>query len=313
MKYNNFLGLVLAWSMVVHAQETPSPVPYQGLKKTVSIDQFQMFDPSLGAGTADGMTAMLTAALVNDGRFVVVERPALSAVQAEQMLGQMGVATAETSVRQGQLIGASAIVRAAVTKYQPAASGGGINMGGLPFGMMSFLGAGAGLKSQTGMIEISLRLIDTSTGQVISTSSAQGTASSTSADVTLVDQKSGLSVGGGAFQNSPIGQAGEQAVIKAVEQIAAGMRKLPWTAMVIDANNRLVYVNAGTDRNVQVGMTMQVYRKGKVFTDPATGEVLDVNMERTATLRIDSTREKLSTAALVTGDTPMRGDIVRFD
>ena len=308
-KYLAFL--LMASALADGSGQAQPAAPYDGLKKTLSVDQFQATESTGGGVTADGMTTLLTNALVKDGRFIVVERPGLAGIQLEQALGQAGAATAQTAARPGQLIGASAIVRGVVTKYQAAASGGGVNIGGLPLGMMSFLGAGAGLKSQTAMMEISLRLIDTTTGQVISTSTAQGTASSTAADVTLVNPNTGLSVGGEAFQTTPIGQAGEQAIVKAVELIASSMRSVPWSAMVIDANNGMVYVNAGADRNVQVGLALNVYRQGRVFTDPTTGVVLDVDFEKIGTLRVVGVREKLSTAVVDSGETPVRGNLLR--
>ena len=317
MTFQTIPGLALLFGLAMAAgigqaqPAAPPATPYDGLKKTLSVDQFQATESTGGGVTADGMTTLLTNALVKDGRFIVVERPGLAGIQLEQALGQAGAATAQTAARPGQLIGASAIVRGVVTKYQAAASGGGVNIGGLPLGMMSFLGAGAGLKSQTAMMEISLRLIDTTTGQVISTSTAQGTASSTAADVTLVNPNTGLSVGGEAFQTTPIGQAGEQAIVKAVELIASSMRSVPWSAMVIDANNGMVYVNAGADRNVQVGLALNVYRQGRVFTDPTTGVVLDVDFQKIGTLRVVGVREKLSTAVVDSGETPVRGNLLR--
>lgn len=310
-----FAGLVFALAMAAGpaaaAGQAQPGTPYDGLKKTVSVDQFQATEAVGGTVTADGMTAMLTAALVKDGRFVVVERPGLANVQAEQALGKGGSTTAETAATTGQLIGASAIVRGAVTKFEPAASGGGLSLGGLPMG--SLFSARAGLTSKTAVMEISLRLIDTTTGQVISTSTAQGSANSTGADATIVNPNSGASLGNSAFQTTPIGQAGEQAILKAVEQIAAGMRSVPWSALVVDAGDGKVYVNAGAERNVQTGMVLNVYRKGKVFTDPATGVVLDVDMQKIGVIRVDGVREKLSTAAVVSGESPARGDLLKLN
>ena len=78
-------------------------MPYSGLKKTVSVDQFLATEAVGGSVTAEGMTAMLTAALVRDGRFVVVERTGLPSVMAEQALGQGAVAIAETAAKTGHL------------------------------------------------------------------------------------------------------------------------------------------------------------------------------------------------------------------
>ncbi|MES3022398.1 MAG: CsgG/HfaB family protein [Pseudomonadota bacterium] len=309
----NFAGaMVLCAMAATPAASAAEPArQYDGPRKTVSVDMFQATDATGGAVTADGMTTMLTNALIKDGRFVVVERPAMTALQAEQALGQMGAANAETAAKSGQLIGASILVRGVVTKFQAAASGGGLNIGSSGFGKL--LGGMAGLKSQTSMMEISLRLIDTATGQVVSTATAQGTVTSKNLDASLFNPKTGLSLGGGAFENTPAAQAGEQAIIKALEQISAGMENVPWSALVIDASNGVVYLNAGADRKMAAGTTLGVYRKGKVLTDPGTGVVLDVEFEKIGTIRVVGVREKVSTAAVESGETPERGNVLKLN
>lgn len=291
-------------------QAAAQVAPYDGLRKTIAVDTFLAADVVGGDVTAEGMTAMLTEALVRDGRFIVVERPGLSGAQYEQDLGYSGSTSAATAAPSGQLIGASAIVRGTVTQFEAAAGGGsiGINM---PLG--NIFGARAGARNQRAVIEVSLRLIDTATGEVISTSSARGSASASSSDVGLVDSWTGASAGASAFRASPMGQAGQDAIGRAVDQIAAGMRGVPWSAVVVDANDSAVYVNAGADRNVQAGLTLNAYRPGAVLTDPATGMVLDVEMTRIAVIRIDEVRARLSTAVLVSGERPARGDILRLD
>lgn len=315
MTSRTLAAATLAVSLITATGVASQPaIPYDGLKKTVSVDQFLATEAVGGSVTAEGMTALLTAALVRDGRFVVVERTGLANILAEQALGLGTGAVAETTAKTGQLIGASIVVRGAVTKYEPAASGGGVALGGLPLGsFLSPFATRAGLTHRTAVMEISLRLIDTTTSQIISTSSAQGSASSTAANVTIVDPGSGASLGGDAFRATPIGQAGEQAIVKAVEQIAAGMKGVPWSALVVDASAGKVYVNAGAERNMQAGMILNAYRKGRVFTDPVTGVVLDVDMQKIGMIRIDGVREKLSTAAVINGESPLRGDLLKLD
>ncbi len=98
-----------------------------------------------------------------------------------------------------------------------------------------------------------------------------------------------------------------------MEQIAIGMKGVSWSALVVDASEGMVYVNAGADRNVQNGLTLYAYRKGKVFTDPSTGTILDVAMERIGVIKINGVREKMSTAAVVSGQMPTRGDFLKLD
>lgn len=260
---------------------------YDGLKKTIAVDIFRATEAVGGSVTADGMTAMLTQALVEDGRFLVIEG------------GDSGP------------MAASAIVRGAVTKYEPAAGGGGLNISGGPLG--GLLGARAGTRSQTAVIEIALRLVDASTGQVISTSSAEGRASSRTSEAGLVDNFGGGRLGGEIFRATPIGQAGQDAIVRAVDQIASGMRRVAWTAMVVEATEAGVYLNAGADRNVERGMILDVWRPGRTLTDPGTGEVLDVEMARIGRVEVETVRDRLSIAAVTEGEPPMRGDVLKAD
>jgi len=258
---------------------------YDGLKKTIAVDIFRATEAVGGSVTADGMTAMLTQALVEDGRFLVIE--------------------------QGGSLEASAIVRGAVTKYEAAAGGSGLNISGGPLG--GLLGGRASTRSQTAVIEIALRLVDTATGQVVSTSSAEGRASSRTSEAGLVENYGGARLGGEIFRATPIGQAGQDAIVRAVEQIASGMRRVAWSAMVVDAAENGVYLNAGADRNVQPGLTLAVWRPGRTLTDPGTGEVLDQEMSRIGQVQVETVRDRLSIASVLSGELPMRGDVLKAD
>jgi hypothetical protein len=231
-------------------------------------------------------------------------------VQAEQGLGQSGATNAETAAKPNQLIGASALIRGAVIKYEPAAGGASVGVAGLPMG--SWFGSRATASHKQAVLVIQLRLIDTTTGQVISTSTAEGTASANDVSADVVNGKTGMALGGELFQNTPIGQAAQDAIKKAVEQIAAGMRSVPWSAPIVDASGT-IYVGAGADRNLTAGTTLVVYRTGKVLTDPGTGETLDIEMQRVGEIQIDSVRAKVSTATLKDGDPPMRGDVCKLE
>jgi len=67
-----------------HHVQPATPASYDGLKRTVSVDQFLAAEAVGGTVTADGLTAMLINALTKDGRFVVVERAGgLASMQSE--------------------------------------------------------------------------------------------------------------------------------------------------------------------------------------------------------------------------------------
>lgn len=280
-------GTTLALTGVAGPVLSQERAGYDGLKKTIAVDLFRATEAVGGSVTADGMTAMLIQALAADGRFLVIEGG------------------------DGGSMAASAIVRGAVTKYEPAAGGGGLSISGGPLG--GLLGGRAGTRSQTAVIEIALRLVDTSTGQVISTSSAEGRASSRTTEAGLVENYGGGRLGGEIFRTTPIGQAGQDAIVRAVDQIAAGMRRVTWSAIVVDTGPSGVYLNAGADRNVTPGMTLSVWRPGRTLTDPGTGEVLDVEMSRIGRVQVATVRDRLSIASVTEGGEPMRGDVLKTD
>lgn len=284
-------------------QPAASPVAI-GLKKTVAVDTFGGAELTAGMIASDGLTAILTDILIKDGRFVVVERQALGSIQTEQQLGQSGAATVETAAQVNRLIGASYLLKGAITKYNPAAGGGGLSIGGMS-------GLGAGLRTNKATVAISLRLIDTTTGQIVATVNAEGSATSQDADAGLVGRRCGSTLGVSAFRGTSLGKAVEDAIRKAVDQIALDLGGVPWSGLIVDNRGGMIYLNAGSKQNVQAGMVFGVYRRGEVFTDPGTGAVLDVAIERLGSIRVDTVREKISIGQVVDGQPPARGDLIK--
>lgn len=280
---------------------------YQGPKKTVFVSSFESANMLFGAATGEGLSQMLLEAIMADGRFVAVERLGYADIEAEQALGKAGMSTAETAPRTGQMLGASVIIRGTVTKFSPKTKGGGISLGSGMFGGSS----GVGMSGSTAIVEISLRLIDATTGQVISTAKAEGSASSKEFNATLYS-RGDFQIGSTQFRETPLGQAAEQAIQAALAKIVTGMENVPWTALVIENTDGAVYVNAGTDQNVAPGMTLSVWRKSKELIDPATGAVVDTLIDKVGTVQVESVREKSSLARATEG-TPARGDMLRLE
>src|ERR1019366_7052604 len=69
------------------------------------------------ANVGDGMADMLTTALQQTGKFIVVERNQLSSAVEEQTMAKDGAVQAATGAKSGQLIGAGYIVTGSVTEF----------------------------------------------------------------------------------------------------------------------------------------------------------------------------------------------------
>ena len=305
-------ALLLAGAAIAPAAAQPAPSPAApagpGLKHTIAVESFGGGELTQGAATAESLAALLTDALSNDGRFIVVERAALGNIQMEQQLGKEGAATQGAVAKTGQLIGAGLYVRGSVTKFSAAAAGNGLSFGGPSIGGF---GRGGGGGTSKATMTISLRVIDTTTGQVLATYSGDGSASSHNTNIGITNNRTGATVGTSNFAATPVGKAAQEAIGVAVGKLAANLGNVPWSALVVDDRSGVVYLNAGADQNVQPGLTLTDYRKGEVMTDPGSGEVLDVQMTKVAVVQIDAVREKISTAHIVSGDPPARGDMLK--
>jgi curli biogenesis system outer membrane secretion channel CsgG len=289
-----------ATAIAVQAQDTSGTLRASP-KKTVAVAGFEAPELMQGGATAEELTALLVDALLRDGRFVVLERAALADVQNEQQLSRGGAAGA------GRVLGASAIVRGTITKFEPAASGGSLGLGNVPF-----LGGGAaGASARTAVVTISLRVIDATTSQILFVGSASGRGTTKSINI---DASAGLyNWNGGAFLKTPLGEALQDAIRQSVDQIAIGMQKVPWSASVIENDGKSVYIAAGMDQGVWTGAVFHVYRKSRELTDPATGVILEVLYDPVGTVQVQSVRDKISIATITSGNPPARGDIVRIN
>ena len=267
----------------------------------------------MGGATGEGLSAMLTDALIHDGHFVVIERAAAAQVQQEQALTQSGAVTGEAAAAPGKMIGASVLVLGTVTKFNPQSSSSSFGIGGFGGVLGSSSGGDTvGLTGQTAEVEINLRLVDTTTGQILFSGAAKGSASASGVSADIYS-KAGMHFGGQQFFSTPLGKAAQDAMQSAVKQIDKWMDKVPWSALVIDNDNGTVYINAGANQNMREGMILHVYRAGKALTDPSTGEVLDVLTSNVGTIQIQTVRDRVAICTVASGDAPARGDILKID
>ena len=285
-----------------------APAPFKGPKQVVCVDAFEGAG-KLGWDEGPVLAAMLTDALMQSGRFIVVERPKLDNALKEQDLGAAGRINSQTALKIGQIVGASILIQGTVTQFEPGEEGksGHVNI------PISGIGGGIGLGGSkvTSKVAVQLRIIDLTTTQVLSTHKAEatGTYKSMGADV----YTSIGSAGGDKFKKTPLGETSELVVTKCVDHIVSTMANVPFSARVAELDGKTIYINAGSNRNMTVGTTLGVYKMGKVITDPDTGLALDVKMDKTGTIKVDAVQEKMSTCSLVDGKMPAKGDTLKLE
>lgn len=281
--------------------EKAAPAP-SGPKIIVCVDDFEGAG-KLGWDEGPVMGAMLSDALMQTGRFLVVERPKLDNALKEQDLSAAGRINQQTARQIGQIVGAQYLVQGTVTQFEPGESGQSGRVG-IPIG--GFGSVGIGGSKVTSKIAMTLRIIDLTTTVVLSTHKAEhtGTHKSIGADV----YAKGFSVGGDQFKKTPLGETAEECISKCVDHITATLANQPFRARVADLDGKTIIINAGTNRGVESGMTLKALKEGKTITDPDTGLPLEVTYTETATVKVDSVSEKLARCSLVDGKMPAKGD-----
>lgn len=164
---------------------------YDGPKARIAIAEFE--DKMHGGGYrheyGTGMKDMLTTALFQSNRYIVLERERLAAVEAER--ARRG--------SKGKVEDADLLITAAITGFDPGESGVSAGMGGL-LGK-SMLGGVTGAFKQA-RVTMDIRVIDVDTGRVIAATSAEGKATSVGAGLAGIGGPMGGSLKG--FQKGPM-------------------------------------------------------------------------------------------------------------
>ena len=195
--------------------------PYSGPKARIAIADFEVKAAKATGEIGSGLREMLITALINSNRFSVVERQVLEAVMKEQELSTSGAADEESKIERGKILTADLIITAAVTEFEPEASGGRAGVGGgggVGSGVVGALLGGALNKAH---LALDIRVIDTSTSEILTATRLEGQASDISGAI-MSGFLGGWGLGSGlsAYGNTPMEKAIRRCIIDAVKYIA---------------------------------------------------------------------------------------------
>jgi curli biogenesis system outer membrane secretion channel CsgG len=258
-----------------------------------------------------GMAAMLTSALLESGQFLVTERANLSQILNEQELKGQQVTTGGTGPELGKLIGAQFLIYGAVTEFGTDDKGGGLSVGFMGLGG-SQLGGSVGPQFSKGKVAMDIRVVDTTTGEIIENYRVEEKARSTALNAGI--NVKNVSIGSNQFMKTPLGEATRRAINAAVQRFTAGAAKIAWIGRIADVEGSDVYINAGKKDGVQQGDKFRVFRTTQAITDPDTGRVLKRKEQAIGTLEVIKVEDALAAGVFVAetrATEPTRGDFVR--
>jgi len=278
---------------------------YNGVKHTVAVTAFDNSAGWYGRWQLGGnLSAMLESALYDSGRFTLVERGNIEEVMREQDLADSGrVAKSKSSAKMNKLKGAKYLITGDITEveYNESGNAGGVRIKGFKVG----LGGG---KAHIAAI---VKVIDSSTGEIIAKERVEGKAGKRSLKVGY----SGASLGGelASFNKTPLGEAAQDVVLQAVKYLSSQFESVAVTGTVIKGSKEDTIINRGSIHGVQVGQKCVIETEGEDLIDPDTGEVLDTaEGEIICTIEITKVKEKLSYGKVVQGEVPAKGQIVKI-
>ena len=287
--------VVVTVLVAIVAWIAPLPTAAQsgGLRYTITVSKFENRAGWYGSwDIGDAWGAVMTDLLNQSGRFIVLgEGDMRGAALAEQDFAASGrTAQGKKAPVTGQMTPAQLLVKGDITHVQHSTSGGdgGIRVKGFRVG-------GGKDKAE---VNATIYVVDSTTGQVVSSTSVVGKAGRKAGSVAY----SGANFGGdlGAFKKDNVGKAVEAAVAEAVDWIIAELPNVSWTGTVALIKDGKIYVNRGSREGVSAGQKF-VVGTADVIRDPDTGEVLDESINEVATLQVDSVKEKLSICSVVSG------------
>jgi curli biogenesis system outer membrane secretion channel CsgG len=157
---------------------------------------------------AQGISDLLTNRLVRSGRYRVIERSRIDAILQEQNLGAAGRIDASTAAEVGRLVGADAVIIGSVTRFNLDEEGGSI----------SILGIGGSNRTRKAEVELAARVVNTTTGEIMSVAESSGEAEKGSSGVSISILGSGSSTSDN--DNELLSTAAEMAVTDLANQLA---------------------------------------------------------------------------------------------
>jgi curli biogenesis system outer membrane secretion channel CsgG len=253
-----------------------------------------------GSGPGDGMAEMLTTSLVKSGKYTVVERNQINALLNEQKLGQAGIVTEQSAAQVGKMLGVELAVVGSVTEFGYSKK----DVGG------SLKGFSLGVKKQKATVAVDVRLINTTTGEILKAENVRKDESS-----------SGLSVGTpeaafrneSDFDNSIVGKATRAAIEDIVALIDENSESVAFSGKILKVSGNEILFKPGQDAGVQAGQRFFVFSKGEDLIDPDTGLSLGSEEKKIGEIEVTGFMgEKVSRAAVKAGSGFEVGNIVKM-
>jgi curli biogenesis system outer membrane secretion channel CsgG len=288
---------------------------------TVKTSVAQLFgsDQDVGKGIAD----ILVDRLVNDGTYSVIERKQLDKIIAEQNFSNSNRADSASAAKLARILGVDAMIIGSITQFGNDNSSTKAGAGALGSVTGRFGLGGAQKSKSTAVVQITVRIIDTNTAEILASCQGKGEASrggvgllGSGGNVYGPSAGAGVDMKSSGFQNTILGEATNKAVTEAATQLDAKAASLPTAVIeingvVADASDlKAVVINVGSKNGVKTGVVLNVKRKVREVRDPETDKVIRSVEDAIGTLTITEVDEGSAVGSFSGSGVPQVKDVV---
>ena len=278
-------GIGILLMVLTFAITMTSPMAAQS-KLRVAVIEFEnnstwsWWGGRLGQAAAD----VFVTALMESGRFSVIERDRVNAMLAEQNFGASGRVTAQTAAKIGKMLGVDLMLTGSVSQFSISRTGGGIGR--------------IGVSVTKGKVVLQARLVNTTTGEIIVAVEEKNDKTLVGARFKSLNFKQNFDYG---LANEIMHPAVKKMVVKIEDKTAGITASAESTGRVIKVEGNEVWVNMGATSGITVGTEFVVTRKGEELIDPDTGQSLGAEEETVGSIVVTEVKEKYSIATLQSG------------
>lgn len=298
MRRSTLTLVVIFFTVLLSAQAQKKRVAVMNFDyATVKTSVAALFGSDQDVGK--GITDMLVDRLVNDGKYRVIERKELDKIIAEQNFSNSDRADPATAAKIARILGVDCIIIGSITQFGNDNSSTKVGGGAIGNVTGRFGIGGASKSTSKAVVQVTGRIIDTSTAEILA--SAQGKGEAQRGGVGLLGAGgstygpaagAGLDMKSSGFQNTILGEATNKAVTELAQQLESKAGSMPTAVIeingvVADASpDGTLIVNVGSKNGVKVGDVLNVKRVARVVRDPDSGKVIRSVEDAVGTLTI---------------------------
>jgi curli biogenesis system outer membrane secretion channel CsgG len=308
------MGFLRKTTHLVLACTLLAALPAQAQKKRVAVMNFDYATVQSGVAAlfgsnqdiGKGIADIMVDKLVNGGVYSVIERKQLDKVLAEQNFSNSDRADANSAAKIARILGVDAIIVGSITQFGRDDKSTNVGGGAATSALGRFGIGGVKTTKSTAVCQITARMIDTSTAEILASVQGKGEETRNGTGV-LGSGGSYAGMAAGAldmkasnFADTILGAA----VNKATTQVASGLdqraaslptvavKVVPVDGLVADVSpDGTLIINVGSKGGVKVGDTLAINRKVREVRDPSTGKIIRSVVDAVGTFKVTEVDE----------------------